>query len=201
MSENDNTAAEFLSLTTDIVAAHVGNNRVGTDELPQLIAAVHDALAGLGAPTAPEPAKQEPAVSVRASVKADYIVCLEDGKKLKMLKRYLRTNYDMSPDDYRHKWGLPSDYPMVAPNYAEKRRTLAHSIGLGRKPAAQAPVADEAEVPAEELTQAEAPAEKPRRGRPPKSEAAASAKPPARKAGPKKLKGAEAFAKVHGEPN
>ena len=158
-------------------------------------------LTRLSASPAPEPTKQERAVTVRASVKPGYIVCLEDGKKLKMLKRYLRTNYDMSPDEYRHKWGLPNDYPVVAPNYTKKRRALAHSIGLGRKPAAQAQPADKAEaLPTEKLAQAEFPAaEKPRRGRPPKSEPTAPAKAPARKAASRKLKGTEALAKVRGE--
>ena len=136
---------DYLTLTADIVSAHVGNNIVAAADLPALIGSIYAALTGLDAPAEAEPAKQEPAVSVRASVKPDYIVCLEDGKKLKMLKRYLRTNYDMSPDEYRRKWGLPSDYPMVAPNYAEKRRTLAHSIGLGRKSAlAEAPTPEPA---------------------------------------------------------
>jgi predicted transcriptional regulator len=135
--ENDN---ELLSLTTEIVAAHVAHNRVAVGELPDLIGKVHAALAGLGsAPEPVAPAEQKPAVSVRSSVKADHIVCLEDGKKLTMLKRYLQTNYGMSPQQYRAKWKLPADYPMVAPNYAEKRRTLAKAIGLGRKKAPEAP--------------------------------------------------------------
>ena len=123
----------LVSLTADIVAAHVSNNSVAVSDLPVLIQNVHGALAGLGT-AAPEPeAKQEPAVSVRASVKPDYIVCLEDGKKLKMLKRHLMTHYQMTPEQYRAKWNLPADYPMVAPNYAEQRRTLAKKIGLGTK--------------------------------------------------------------------
>lgn len=130
MTEQD---ADLITLTADIVGAHVAHNNVATADLAGLIQSVHAALKGLGQPPEPVVEKQEPAVSIRASVKPDHIVCLEDGKKLKMLKRYLRTNYDMSPDEYRRKWNLPSDYPMVAPNYAEKRRSLAHSIGLGRK--------------------------------------------------------------------
>ena len=123
----------LISLTADIVAAHVSNNSVAVSDLPQLIQNVHSALTGLGtAPVEPE-VKQEPAVSVRASVKPDYIVCLEDGKKLKMLKRHLMTHYQMTPEQYRAKWNLPADYPMVAPNYAEQRRTLAKKIGLGTK--------------------------------------------------------------------
>jgi len=124
----------LITLTSDIVAAHVANNDVAVDDVPALITNVFDALSGLGEEAEAEEVRPEPAVSIRASVKPDYIVCLEDGKKLKMLKRYLRTNYDMTPDEYRARWGLPSDYPMVAPNYAEKRRDLAKKIGLGRKP-------------------------------------------------------------------
>ena len=130
---DEETKNDLLGLTVEIVAAHVANNRVGTAEVPELIAQVHGALAGLAAPApAPEPAP-EPAVPVRSSVKHDYIICLEDGKKLKMLKRYLRTNYGMTPEQYRQKWNLPRDYPMVAPAYAEQRRGLAEKIGLGRK--------------------------------------------------------------------
>lgn len=126
---------EFLAtLTADIVSAHVSNNSVAATELPALIASVYSALDGLGtAPAAPEE-KPQPAVSVRASIKPDYIVCLEDGKKLKMLKRHLMTHYQMTPEDYRAKWMLPADYPMVAPNYAAQRKELALKIGLGRKP-------------------------------------------------------------------
>ena len=124
----------LITLTSDIVAAHLSNNNVDVDAVPGLITKVYHALSGLGGQAAVEEEKPEPAVSIRASVKPDYIVCLEDGKKLKMLKRYLRTNYDMTPEEYRARWGLPADYPMVAPNYAEKRRDLAKKIGLGRKP-------------------------------------------------------------------
>lgn len=123
----------LIELTADIVSAHVSNNNVASNEVPALIQSVYAALSQTAAPTPAPAAKQEPAVSVRSSVKPDYIVCLEDGAKLKMLKRYLRTRYDMSPEEYRQKWGLPHDYPMVAPNYAEQRRSLAHQIGLGRK--------------------------------------------------------------------
>ncbi|UAB77533.1 MucR family transcriptional regulator [Erythrobacter sp. SCSIO 43205] len=124
----------LITLTSDIVAAHLSNNSVDVDAVPGLITNVYGALAGLGEETETVEERPEPAVSVRASVKPDYIVCLEDGKKLKMLKRYLRTNYNMTPEEYRQRWNLPSDYPMVAPNYAEKRRDLAKKIGLGRKP-------------------------------------------------------------------
>ena len=133
MDDNINLTETLITLTADIVSAHVSNNSVAVNDLPQLIQNVHNALSGLGQ-RAPEPEpKPEPAVSVRSSVKPDYIVCLEDGKKLKMLKRHLMTHYQMTPDDYRAKWGLSADYPMVAPNYAEQRRTLAKKIGLGTK--------------------------------------------------------------------
>ncbi|WP_407876354.1 MucR family transcriptional regulator [Qipengyuania nanhaisediminis] len=124
----------LITLTSDIVAAHVSHNDVSADDVPGLITNVYKALADLGSEGAAEEERPEPAVSIRASVKPDYIVCLEDGKKLKMLKRYLRTNYDMTPEEYRARWNLPADYPMVAPNYAAKRRDLAKKIGLGRKP-------------------------------------------------------------------
>ncbi len=129
----------LITLTSDIVAAHVSNNDVAVDDVPSLITNVFSALSILGEEADPIEERPEPAVSVRASVKPDYIVCLEDGKKLKMLKRYLRTNYDMTPEEYRERWNLPADYPMVAPNYAEKRRELAKKIGLGRKPGARGP--------------------------------------------------------------
>lgn len=121
----------LLMLTADIVAAHVSNNSVSVNDLPQLIANVHGGLSNLGE-AAPEP-KPEPKVPIRSSIKPDYIVCLEDGKKLKMLKRHLMTHYSLTPDQYRERWGLPADYPMVSPNYAEQRRALAKSIGLGVK--------------------------------------------------------------------
>jgi predicted transcriptional regulator len=124
-------ADTLIAYTADIVAAHVSNNSVSLADLPSLIQNVHGALTTLGGANAEPQAKQEPAVPVRASVKPDFIVCLEDGKKLKMLKRHLMTHYQMTPEQYRAKWGLPADYPMVAPNYAEQRRTLAKAIGLG----------------------------------------------------------------------
>lgn len=127
-------AETLITLTSEIVAAHVSNNSVSPDEVASLISNVYSALSGLGQAAVPEEPAREPAVSIRASVKPDYLVCLEDGKKLKMLKRYLRTNFDMSPEQYRERWNLPADYPMVAPNYAETRRELAKKIGLGRKP-------------------------------------------------------------------
>ncbi len=125
--------ATLITLTADIVAAHVSNNSIAVNDLPQLISNVHGALATLSGKSAAPEIRQEPKVSVRSSIKPDYIVCLEDGKRLKMLKRHLMTHYQMTPDQYRRKWGLNTDYPMVAPNYAEQRRALAKSIGLGTK--------------------------------------------------------------------
>ncbi|MEO6433358.1 MAG: MucR family transcriptional regulator [Sphingomicrobium sp.] len=132
---DDTQAADdmLLALTADIVAAHVSNNSVAVNDLPVLIQNVHSALTGISGSSAAPAAKLEPAVSIRSSIKPDYIVCLEDGKKLKMLKRHLMTHFGMTPADYRSKWGLAADYPMVAPNYAEQRRTLAKAIGLGTK--------------------------------------------------------------------
>lgn len=125
---------DLLALSTSIVAAYVGQNKISQTAVPDLIRTVHGALLGLnGQPVAARPVeKQKPAVPVSRSVQHDYIVCLEDGKKLKMLKRYLRSHYDMSPEDYRRKWGLPSDYPMVAPAYAARRSDFAKQIGLGK---------------------------------------------------------------------
>ena len=135
MAEDSNDTNEMLiTLTADIVAAHVSNNTVAVSDLPTLISNIHGALAGLSAGAAAPAVALEPAVPIRSSVKSDYIVCLEDGKKLKMLKRHLMTHYGMTPDDYRAKWGLAADYPMVAPAYAEQRRDLAKAIGLGRAP-------------------------------------------------------------------
>ncbi len=150
--EAENT---LITLTADIVAAHVQNNSVAVADLPRLIENVHGALASLGTKSTPATEPLLPAVSIRASVKPDHIVCLEDGKKLKMLKRYLMTRYKMTPADYRAKWGLPADYPMVAPDYAEKRRTLAKSIGLGRKPGDR-PTTAKARAPRKPVDDAEA---------------------------------------------
>ena len=133
MNDTVDMAETLIALTADIVSAHVSNNAVPVAELSGLIQQVHNALAGLGE-VAPVPASApEPAVPVRGSVKPDFIVCLEDGKKLKMLKRHLMTHYQLTPDQYRKKWNLPADYPMVAPNYAEQRRSLAKQIGLGTR--------------------------------------------------------------------
>lgn len=127
------TSETLITLTADIVSAHVSNNSVAVNDLPTLIGNVHQSLTGLVNPGEPEAVRPEPKVSIRSSVKPDHIVCLEDGKKLKMLKRHLMTHYQMTPDQYRQKWGLNADYPMVAPNYAETRRALAKKIGLGTK--------------------------------------------------------------------
>src|ERR1700745_1917453 len=133
MPEAERADDTLLTLTADIVAAHVSNNSVAVNDLPNLIQNVHSALSGIsGSGAAAEP-KPEPKVSIRASVKPDYIVCLEDGKRLKMLKRHLMTHYSMTPEQYRAKWNLAADYPMVAPHYAEQRRSLATKIGLGTK--------------------------------------------------------------------
>ncbi|HXI88023.1 MAG TPA: MucR family transcriptional regulator [Parvularculaceae bacterium] len=129
--QNGMEASETLHLATDIVAAFVSNNSVTADKLPGLLQEVHDAVRALAKGGTASAGSQEPAVPVKKSVTADYIICLEDGKKLKMLKRYLRTQYGLSPEDYRRKWGLPADYPMVAPNYAKRRSEFAKQIGLG----------------------------------------------------------------------
>lgn len=126
-------SSELLALTTDIVASHVSNNLVAVSELPQLIQQVYAALAAVGE-MEPSPApRPQPAVPIKKSIMPDYVVCLEDGKKLKMLKRHLKTKYNITPDEYRERWSLPSDYPMVAPKYAAQRSQLAKRIGLGTK--------------------------------------------------------------------
>lgn len=121
-----------LSLTAEIVSAHVSNNTVASDALPALIRDVFRTLSGIGTEVV-EPERPQPAVPIKRSVFADHIVCLEDGKKLKMLKRHLKTAYNMTPEQYRERWGLPAEYPMVAPTYAERRSALAKEIGLGTK--------------------------------------------------------------------
>ena len=133
MTEENLDRSELLNLTSEIVSAHVSNNAVAGIDLPDLISNVYETLGGLAAPADPEPEPPTPAVSIKKSVTDDHLICLEDGKKLKMLKRHLSTKYEMTPDDYRAKWGLPADYPMVAPAYARKRQELAKKIGLGRK--------------------------------------------------------------------
>jgi predicted transcriptional regulator len=124
---------ELLKLASDIVSAYVSNNPVPVGELPNMIKSVHATLGGLAGAAPGEPVTgQKPAIPVKKSITPEFIICLEDGKKLKMLKRYLRSRYNLSPDDYRTKWGLGPDYPMVAPNYAAKRSEFAKKIGLGR---------------------------------------------------------------------
>ena len=151
--DDDCLHAELLSLTTKIVAAHAGSNKLGVSDLPALIGSVFDALRTVGTVEVEQPvAALVPAVPVKKSVTPEFIVCLEDGKKLKMLKRHLKTRYDLTPDDYRKRWGLPNDYPMVAPAYAAQRSELAKSIGLGRKPVDAAP------APEPELVVAQKPA-------------------------------------------
>jgi predicted transcriptional regulator len=135
---SDQAATDILGLTAQIVSAHISNNHVVTDALPSLIQSVYRSLSTAGHVEAVPAAVQTPAVPPKKSVFPDYVVCLEDGKKLKMLKRHLQTSYGLTPDAYRAKWGLPREYPMVAPNYAAARSGLAKKIGLGRKPAAAA---------------------------------------------------------------
>ncbi len=132
---NSSTVSDFIELTADIVSAYVSNNSVPASELSNLITDIHNALTRVGTGVAPEvPSEpQKPAISVKKSVTADYIICLEDGKRFKSLKRHLRTQYNLSPDQYREKWGLAADYPMVAPNYAEARSRLAKEMGLGQQ--------------------------------------------------------------------
>lgn len=134
MDANTISNEMLITLTADIVTAHVANNNVDVAALPALISSVHSALSGLGQAAVVEEVRPQPAVSVRSSVKNDHIVCLECGTKMKMLKRHLMTDHGLSPEDYRARFSLPADYPLVAPDYAEKRRELAVKIGLGRKP-------------------------------------------------------------------
>ena len=131
MTESSNSK-DLLSMTTEIVAAHVRNNAVAQSDIPELIRTVHAALSEVSSGNSQE--RPSPAIAVRRSVTPDYIVCLEDGTKLKMLKRHLKTAYNMTPEEYRERWNLPADYPMVAPNYAHQRSALAKKIGLGRRP-------------------------------------------------------------------
>ncbi len=124
---------DLLSLTTDIVSSHLSNNSVAQGEIPSLIDLVYRTLSGLGSGVVVSAERQQPVVPVKKSITPDYIICLEDGKKLKMLKRHLKTAYNLSPEEYRERWNLPADYPMVAPNYAKQRSRLAKDIGLGTK--------------------------------------------------------------------
>ena len=129
----EDTEDTLLTLTADIVAAHVSNNSVAVNDLPNLIQNVHSALSGISSSRSAPEAKPEPKVSVRASIKPDYIVCLEDGKHFKALKRHLMAEHGLTPDEYREKWGLKDDYPMASPNYAAQRSEMARSIGLGQR--------------------------------------------------------------------
>lgn len=127
-------AGKLVELSATIVGAYVSHNALSAADVPKLIAQVHGALTGLVSAAQPEPAPElKPAVAIKKSITPDFLICLEDGKQFKSLKRHLKTEYDMTPDEYRAKWGLPADYPMVAPNYSEARSQLAKSIGLGRK--------------------------------------------------------------------
>lgn len=135
MSEQP-TQTDLLELTSEIVSAHASNNTIAANDLPQVIKDVFATLQTLGSVDAPKE-RPQPAIAIKKSITPDYIICLEDGKQLKMLKRHLKTSYNMSPEEYRERWGLPADYPMVAPNYAKKRSSLAKKIGLGRKPGAR----------------------------------------------------------------
>jgi predicted transcriptional regulator len=121
----------LLALTTDIVSAHLGNNQVEAEEIPGIIEKIYKTLASLNEGEPPPSDRLQPAVPVKKSIMPDYIICLEDGKKLKMLKRHLKSSYSMTPEQYRERWGLPADYPMVAPNYARQRSRLAKETGLG----------------------------------------------------------------------
>ncbi len=123
--------SDLLALTTDIVSAHLSNNQVSSDEIPAIIQKVYKTLANVNTEGTSMAERPQPAVPIKKSVTPDHIICLEDGKKLKMLKRHLKTAYNMSPEEYRERWGLPADYPMVAPNYAQQRSKLAKQIGLG----------------------------------------------------------------------
>ena len=126
------SSKDILTLTTEIVAAHVRNNTVAQGDLAELIRTVHSTLSEISTGNSHD--RPTPAIAIRRSVTPEYIVCLEDGKKLKMLKRHLKTAYKMTPEEYRERWGLPADYPMVAPNYARQRSALAKKIGLGKRP-------------------------------------------------------------------
>tara|TARA_R110002110_G_scaffold414147_2_gene643315 strand:- start:37984 stop:38400 length:417 start_codon:yes stop_codon:yes gene_type:complete len=136
MTDNDPenlSRDELLRMTTQVVSAYVGNNPIQETQISDVIQSVYGSLEGLGSNAASVQTKQKPAVPVKRSITPDHIICLEDGKKLKMLKRYLRTAYNLTPEEYRAKWGLAADYPMVAPNYAKQRSAFAKQIGLGKR--------------------------------------------------------------------
>ncbi|AWC20957.1 Transcriptional regulatory protein ros [Aminobacter sp. MSH1] len=143
VSPHQDDQTDLVSIAADIVSAYVSNNPLPVGELSKLIGDTYAALQGIGTSVAPAAVKLEPAVPIRKSVTPDFIICLEDGKKFKSLKRHIATRYNLSPDGYRQKWSLPSDYPMVAPNYAATRSALAKSIGLGRKAPPPMPAAAE----------------------------------------------------------
>jgi predicted transcriptional regulator len=164
----DNSAKElhmsddtFIQLTAHVVSAHVSNNTVASDKLAGLIEIVFTALSNAASPKAPEIAKLEPAVSIRASIRPDYIVCLEDGVKLKTLKRHLHTTHNMTPAEYRAKWNLPSDYPLVSSNYSETRRKVSLASGLGRKKALATEPVEEAPIAAKKRGRTKAPIAEP----------------------------------------
>lgn len=146
MTDQTSERGELLAMTAEIVSAHLSNNAVAQADVAALIQSVFDTMSGLGSEDA-APVELTPAVPIRRSVTDDYIICLEDGKKLKMLKRHLMTAYNMTPEGYRAKWGLKPDYPMVAPSYAAKRQELAKKIGLGRKPRVVEPAPKPARKP------------------------------------------------------
>ncbi|WP_298692976.1 MucR family transcriptional regulator [uncultured Sphingomonas sp.] len=194
MSEAD---TDLITMTADIVSAYVSKNEIATADVATLIASIHSALAEALSPATPEAPKQEPAVPIKSSIKNDYIVSLESGKKMKMLKRYLMTQYQMTPADYRSKWGLPHDYPMVAPAYAAMRGEFAKSSGLGKK--AGTTVKDAVVHATEAVVETATPK---KRGRPAKAAADAPASKPA-KSKPKGIAEAKAAAAAHlagGEP-
>ena len=134
LSQENSNREELLGLTSEIVAAHVSNNTVAVSDLPDLIERVYKTLASVGPDQDSRADRPVPAVSAKQSVTPDYLICLEDGKKLKMLKRHLKTAYNLTPEEYRERWGLPPNYPMVSPNYAKQRSQLAKEIGLGTRP-------------------------------------------------------------------
>jgi predicted transcriptional regulator len=137
LSKEKTSPGDLLRMTAEVAAAYVGNNSLPASQLPDVIKTIYSSISALDGGTAASPTGLKPIVPVKKSITPEYIICLEDGKKLKMLKRHLRTAYNMTPEEYRLKWGLPPDYPMVAPNYAEQRSVFAKKIGLGRKPGAR----------------------------------------------------------------
>ena len=166
MTDASTEMSSYAEMASEVVSAYVANNHVSMADVPALIRSVHDALSGLGQPAAePAAAKREPAVSIKKSVTDDYIISLEDGRKLKSMKRYL-AGLGMTPAEYRAKWGLPTDYPMVAPAYAKQRSELAKTLGLGRKAEAAPPAAESVQEPEPEPA---APAPAAKRGRKPKA--------------------------------